>query len=118
MAARCPCPATRRWHPGEPDQRAPSPRWAGSLSRRPRSRGPTIHHIELSFRVRYDYERSRAAVAAGGGLPPMVLTFISCSIPAIRFWERMPAARSPAPEPPAAPRRLGRLPRSHRLLPS
>jgi hypothetical protein len=48
----------------------------------------------------------------------MVLTFISCSIPAIRFWERMPAARSPAPEPPAAPRRLGRLPRSHRLLPS
>jgi len=33
-----------------------------------------------------------AAGGAGGGLPPMVLTFIACSIPRSRpFWERYAA---------------------------
>jgi len=58
--------------------------------------------VELS----YDYERAcmsegcfrgrrRVALplAAGGGLPPMALTFISYSIPCSRrFWERYAAS--------------------------
>ena len=54
---------------------------------------PTIHRIELAFQgFAYDYERVALPLAAGGGLPPMVLTFISCSIPrSIRFWERYAA---------------------------
>ena len=54
---------------------------------------PTIHRIELEFQgFAYDYERVALPLAAGGGLPPMVLTFISCSIPrSIRFWERYAA---------------------------
>lgn len=51
---------------------------------------PTIHRIELTWQgFAYDYERLTLPLAEGGGLPPMVLTFISCSIPrSIRFWER------------------------------
>jgi hypothetical protein len=54
---------------------------------------PTIHRIELEFQgFAYDYERVALPLAAGGGLPPMVLTFIACSIPrSRRFWERYAA---------------------------
>jgi len=54
---------------------------------------PTIHHIELEWRgFAYDYERVVLPLAAGGGLPPMVLTFISCNMTrSIRFWERYAA---------------------------
>ncbi len=78
---------------------------------------PTIHRIELEFQgFAYDYERACASegrfglsaegfgpqaggrrrvalpLAAGGGLPPMVLTFIACDIPrSRRFWERYAA---------------------------
>jgi hypothetical protein len=54
---------------------------------------PTIHRIELEWHgFAYDYERLALPLAAGGGLPPMVLTFISCSIPrSRRFWERYAA---------------------------
>ena len=54
---------------------------------------PVIHRIELEFQgFAYDYERLALPLAAGGGLPPMVLTFISCSIPrSRRFWERYTA---------------------------
>lgn len=49
-----------------------------------------IHRIELEWQgFAYDYERLTLPLAEGGGLPSMVLTFISCSIPrSIRFWER------------------------------
>ena len=51
---------------------------------------PAIHRIALEWQgFAYDYERLTLPLAAGGGLPPMVLTFISCSIPrSTRFWER------------------------------
>jgi len=57
------------------------------------SAAPSIHHIELAWQgFAYDYERLTLPLAAGGGLPPMVLTFISCSIPrSRRFWERYTA---------------------------
>ena len=66
----------------------------------------TIHRIALEFRgFAYDYERACASegrfggrrrlalpLAAGGGRPPMVLTFIACDIPrSRRFWERYAA---------------------------
>jgi len=52
--------------------------------------GPTVPHIELAWRgFSYDYERVALPLAAGAGLPPMVLTFITCSIARSReFWER------------------------------
>ena len=51
---------------------------------------PIVHHIELAWRgFSYDYERVALPLAAGAGLPPMVLTFITCSIARSReFWER------------------------------
>ena len=51
---------------------------------------PTIHRIALECRgFSYDYERVALPLAAGGGLPPMVLTFISCDIArSRRFWQR------------------------------
>jgi hypothetical protein len=54
---------------------------------------PTIHHIELEWRgFAYDYERVALPLAAGGGLPPMVLTYIACNMGrSIRFWERYAA---------------------------
>ena len=55
-----------------------------------RSGAPAIHHIELAWKgFSYDYERLTLPLAEGSGLPPMVLTFITCSIPKSReFWER------------------------------
>ncbi len=54
---------------------------------------PTIHHIALEWRgFAYDYERVALPLAAGGGLPPMVLSFIACSIPrSRRFWKHYAA---------------------------
>ena len=51
---------------------------------------PTIHRIALEFQgFACDYECVALPLAAGGGLPPMVLTFIACDIPrSRRFWER------------------------------
>ena len=55
---------------------------------------PTIHRIALEWQgFAYDCERAALPLVAGGGLPPMVLTFISCDIPrSRRFWERYAAA--------------------------
>ena len=45
---------------------------------------PAIHHIELAWKgFSYDYERLTLPLAEGSGLPPMVLTFITCSNPQI-----------------------------------
>jgi hypothetical protein len=51
---------------------------------------PTIHRIALEWQdFDYNYERVTLPLAAGGGLPPMVLTYIACNIPRSRvFWER------------------------------
>jgi hypothetical protein len=51
---------------------------------------PAIQHIELAWKgFSYDYERLTLPLAEGSGLPPMVLTLITCSIPKSReFWER------------------------------
>lgn len=51
---------------------------------------PTVHRIALEWQhLSYDYERVTLPLAAGAGLPPMVLTFISCDIlRSQRFWIR------------------------------
>ena len=94
---------------------------------------PTIHRIELDWQgFAYDYERACASegrfglsaegsgpqaggrrrvalpLAAGAGLPPMVLTFIACDIDrSRRFWERYAAGAGRSSE---RVRRPGLLP--------
>ena len=60
---------------------------------------PTVHHVELAWKnFAYDYERLCLPLAEGSGLPPMVLTFITCSIPKSReFWERYAEGESSSP---------------------
>jgi hypothetical protein len=51
---------------------------------------PVIHHIELVYGDHsYDYERISLPLAEGAGLPPMILTFITCNVARSRaFWHR------------------------------
>ncbi len=54
---------------------------------------PTLHRIELGHEgFAYDYERVTLPLAAGGGLPPMVMTLISVDVRRSReFWRRFNA---------------------------
>jgi hypothetical protein len=54
---------------------------------------PVIHHIELAYGDHsYDYERISLPLAEGAGLPPMILTFITCNVARSRaFWHRFNA---------------------------
>jgi len=51
---------------------------------------PMIHRIDLAYGDHaYDYERVSLPLAEGAGLPPMVLTFITCNVARSRaFWHR------------------------------
>jgi hypothetical protein len=54
---------------------------------------PVIHRIELVYGDHsYDYERISLPLAEGAGLPPMILTFITCNVARSReFWHRFNA---------------------------
>jgi hypothetical protein len=52
--------------------------------------GPLIHRVELLYHGhRCDYDRLSLPLAEGAGLPPMILTFVTCDLVRSReFWLR------------------------------